>query len=36
VPATTAAQSIHLDIESAFGEKYDRPWSINAGYRLRF
>jgi outer membrane autotransporter protein len=27
---------IHLDFETATGDKYDLPWSISAGYRLRF
>ena len=32
----TPAQQVHLEYEASFGEKYDRPWSINAGYRIRF
>ncbi|MDR2981833.1 MAG: autotransporter outer membrane beta-barrel domain-containing protein, partial [Puniceicoccales bacterium] len=31
-----AAQQIHLDYEASWGDKYDKPWGINAGYRLRF
>jgi serum resistance protein len=30
------SQQVHLDLETSFGDKYDIPWSINAGYRVRF
>jgi outer membrane autotransporter protein len=32
----TSDQQIHFDFETSFGEKLDRPWSLNAGYRFRF
>jgi outer membrane autotransporter protein len=32
----TPNQQIHLEYEASFGEKYDKPWGINASYRLRF
>jgi outer membrane autotransporter protein len=32
----TSRQQVFLDYEASFGDKYDKPWSINAGYRLRF
>jgi len=32
----TFSHSVHLDYEATFGQKYDRPWSITAGYRARF
>ncbi len=28
-----AAQQIHFEYEGSFGDKYDKPWGINAGYR---
>jgi outer membrane autotransporter protein len=27
---------IHLDYEAEFGDKFDKPWGINAGYRHQF
>jgi outer membrane autotransporter protein len=32
----TPSQQVHFDYETAFGDKYDRPWAVNAGYRVRF
>jgi outer membrane autotransporter protein len=32
----TPSQQVHFDFESSFGDKYDRPWSFNLGYRVRF
>jgi outer membrane autotransporter protein len=32
----TPVQQIHFDYETSFGDKVDRPWALNAGYRLRF
>ncbi|MDR2982530.1 MAG: autotransporter outer membrane beta-barrel domain-containing protein [Puniceicoccales bacterium] len=29
-------QQIHFDYEASWGDKYDKPWGVNAGYRLRF
>ena len=29
-------QSVYLDYEASYGEKYTVPWSVNFGYRLRF
>ena len=26
----------HFDIETAFGDKYKRPWTVNVGYRVQF
>ena len=31
-----AAQQVHLDYEGSWGTRYDVPWSLNAGWRLRF
>jgi outer membrane autotransporter protein len=31
-----ASHQVHFDYETAFGDKYDRPWAVNAGYRVRF
>lgn len=31
-----SASQIWLEYEATFGDKYDRPWSINLGYRYRF
>ncbi|MDR2513190.1 MAG: autotransporter-associated beta strand repeat-containing protein [Puniceicoccales bacterium] len=30
------SQQVHFDGETAFGSKYDTPWSLNLGYRARF
>ncbi|MDR2430201.1 MAG: autotransporter outer membrane beta-barrel domain-containing protein [Puniceicoccales bacterium] len=30
------AEQLHLEYEASFGEKYNKPWSVNAGYRIRF
>ncbi|MDR1305007.1 MAG: autotransporter-associated beta strand repeat-containing protein [Verrucomicrobiales bacterium] len=27
---------LHLDYEAEFGEKFDKPWGVNAGYRYQF
>ena len=27
---------LHFEYEASFGEKYNKPWSLNAGYRIRF
>jgi outer membrane autotransporter protein len=27
---------LHLDYEAAFGDNYDKPWGVNAGYRHKF
>jgi|GEM_PF-5618009 len=35
VQATQNSQ-IFLDYEGSFGDKYERPWALNAGYRVRF
>ncbi|MDR1496937.1 MAG: autotransporter outer membrane beta-barrel domain-containing protein [Puniceicoccales bacterium] len=32
----TPNQQIHLEYEASFGDKYDKPWGINASYRIRF
>jgi outer membrane autotransporter protein len=32
----TSRQQIFLDYEASVGDKYDKPWGVNAGYRLRF
>jgi autotransporter-associated beta strand protein len=32
----TPNQQFHLGYEASLGDKYDKPWSINLGYRLRF
>ncbi|MDR1497168.1 MAG: autotransporter-associated beta strand repeat-containing protein [Puniceicoccales bacterium] len=32
----TASQQIQLNYEASFGEKYNRPYSINASYHVRF
>ncbi|MDR1498349.1 MAG: autotransporter-associated beta strand repeat-containing protein [Puniceicoccales bacterium] len=29
-------RQLHFDYETSFGDKYDKPWSFNASYRLRF
>jgi outer membrane autotransporter protein len=29
-------QQVYFDYEGAFGDKYDKPWGINAGYRVKF
>jgi outer membrane autotransporter protein len=31
-----ATQQAHFDYESSWGSRYDIPWAINAGWRLRF
>jgi outer membrane autotransporter protein len=30
------SQQIHLDYEGSWGTRYDVPWNINAGWRVRF
>ena len=30
------ANQLHLDYEAAFGDKYDKPWGLNFGYRHQF
>jgi outer membrane autotransporter protein len=32
----TDRQQLSFDYEGGIGEKYDRPWSLNASYRIRF
>ncbi|MDR1303850.1 MAG: autotransporter outer membrane beta-barrel domain-containing protein [Verrucomicrobiales bacterium] len=32
----TAADQLHLDYEASFGDKYDKPWGLTAGYRHQF
>jgi outer membrane autotransporter protein len=27
---------LHLDYEAAFGDNYDKPWGVNAGFRHKF
>jgi outer membrane autotransporter protein len=27
---------LHLDYEASFGDKYDKPWGLTAGYRYQF
>ncbi|MDR1146370.1 MAG: autotransporter-associated beta strand repeat-containing protein [Verrucomicrobiales bacterium] len=27
---------LHLDYEAEFGDKFDKPWGVNAGYRYQF
>jgi outer membrane autotransporter protein len=27
---------LHLDYEASFGDKYDKPWGLSAGYRHQF
>jgi outer membrane autotransporter protein len=27
---------LHLDYEASFGDKYDKPWGLTAGYRHQF
>jgi outer membrane autotransporter protein len=29
-------QQLHLDYEADFGSHYEKPWGVNAGYRLQF
>ncbi|MDR1145031.1 MAG: autotransporter outer membrane beta-barrel domain-containing protein [Verrucomicrobiales bacterium] len=31
-----AANQLHLDYEASFGDKYDKPWGLTAGYRHQF
>ncbi|EIP96436.1 outer membrane autotransporter barrel domain-containing protein [Opitutaceae bacterium TAV1] len=31
-----AADQIHVDYEANWGDKFDRPWNINLGYRRRW
>jgi outer membrane autotransporter protein len=31
-----ADSQLHLDYEASFGEKYDKPWGLNLGYRYQF
>ena len=30
------SMQVHFDYEASFGDKYDRPWGFNAGFRYRF
>jgi outer membrane autotransporter protein len=30
------SNQLHLDYEAAFGDKYDKPWGLNFGYRHQF
>jgi outer membrane autotransporter protein len=32
----TDTRQLQLDYEASFGDKYDKPWAINASYRVRF
>jgi outer membrane autotransporter protein len=32
----TDADQLHLDYEASFGDKYDKPWGLTAGYRHQF
>ena len=32
----TDRHQLHLDFESSFGDKYDKPWGVNFGYRFKF
>jgi autotransporter-associated beta strand protein len=32
----TDRQQVHLEFDASYGDTYDKPWGINAGYRLRF
>ncbi|MDR1145268.1 MAG: autotransporter outer membrane beta-barrel domain-containing protein [Verrucomicrobiales bacterium] len=31
-----ADNQLHLDYEASFGDKYDKPWGLTAGYRHQF
>ncbi|MDR1304294.1 MAG: autotransporter outer membrane beta-barrel domain-containing protein [Verrucomicrobiales bacterium] len=31
-----AHNQLHLDYEASFGDKYDKPWGLTAGYRHQF
>ncbi|MDR1304347.1 MAG: autotransporter outer membrane beta-barrel domain-containing protein [Verrucomicrobiales bacterium] len=31
-----AGNQLHLDYEASFGDKYDKPWGLTAGYRHQF
>jgi len=31
-----ANNQLHLDYQAAFGQKYEKPWGFNAGYRRQF
>jgi outer membrane autotransporter protein len=31
-----ANNQLHLDYEASFGDKYDKPWGLTAGYRHQF
>ncbi|MDR2463771.1 MAG: autotransporter outer membrane beta-barrel domain-containing protein, partial [Verrucomicrobiales bacterium] len=31
-----AHNQLHLDYEASFGDKYDKPWGLTAGYRYHF
>ncbi|MDR1145159.1 MAG: autotransporter outer membrane beta-barrel domain-containing protein [Verrucomicrobiales bacterium] len=31
-----ANNQLHLDYEASFGDKYDKPWGLSAGYRHQF
>jgi outer membrane autotransporter protein len=30
------SNQLHLDYEASFGDKYDKPWGLNFGYRHQF
>ncbi len=30
------ADRLHLAYEASFGDKYDKPWGVNFGYRHQF
>lgn len=32
----SARDQVHLDYEYVYGDKYDRPWTINLGYMRSF
>ncbi|MDR1191000.1 MAG: autotransporter outer membrane beta-barrel domain-containing protein, partial [Verrucomicrobiales bacterium] len=31
-----ANNQLHLDYEASFGDKYNKPWGLTAGYRYQF
>ncbi|MDR2462942.1 MAG: autotransporter outer membrane beta-barrel domain-containing protein, partial [Verrucomicrobiales bacterium] len=31
-----AAHQLSLDYEASFGDKFTKPWGLNAGYRYQF
>jgi outer membrane autotransporter protein len=30
------SNQLHLDYEASFGDKYDKPWGLTAGFRHQF